>query len=136
MATRLDEGLEDFFSRRVMDESSRYEAHSPPSANHRLSEGSFVLQQPGPLTGLSGKSPCILILTSPILVLPGLGIPSGWLKKYGASIYCWLRSGVRNRSGVTGTRWSALLQYETLSGLSHCWQIPLGLDISDVIWGS
>lgn len=30
MATRLDEGLEDFFSRRVMDESSRYDTHSTP----------------------------------------------------------------------------------------------------------
>lgn len=77
MATRLDEGLEDFFSRRVMDESSRCEAHSPPSANHRLCEGSFALQQQGTLTGLFGKCPCILILTPPILVLPGLGIPSG-----------------------------------------------------------
>lgn len=64
MATRLDEGLEDFFSRRVMEESSRYETHSPPSANHRLCAGSFVLQCPGeslqqqgPLTGLSGEMP-------------------------------------------------------------------------------
>lgn len=64
MATRLDEGLEDFFSRRVMEESSRYEAHSPPSANHRLCAGSFVLQCPGEslqqqgfLTGLSGEIP-------------------------------------------------------------------------------
>lgn len=34
MATRLDEGLEDFFSRRVMDESSRcgIQAHPPVSA--------------------------------------------------------------------------------------------------------
>lgn len=47
MATRLDEGLEDFFSRRVMDESSRYAAGSLPSADHRLCEGSFVLQFPG-----------------------------------------------------------------------------------------
>jgi hypothetical protein len=34
MATRLDEGLEDFFSRRVMDESSRYDPHSSPSPLH------------------------------------------------------------------------------------------------------
>lgn len=30
MATRLDEGLEDFFSRRVMDESSRWGIQAHP----------------------------------------------------------------------------------------------------------
>ena len=37
MATRLDEGLEDFFSRRVMDESSRcgIQAHTPSFSRPR-----------------------------------------------------------------------------------------------------
>ena len=47
-ATRLDEGLEDFFSRRVMDESSRCgaQAHPPTSAGPEALEGSRVHPSP------------------------------------------------------------------------------------------
>lgn len=39
MATRLDEGLEDFFSRRVMDESSRCGSQAHPHPNFRRPRG-------------------------------------------------------------------------------------------------
>lgn len=78
MATRLDEGLEDFFSRRVMDESSRcgIQAHTPSFSRPRGPRKAPVSTHlPGRFLQWQSPwdiSPHILFLPHPALSSPAL----------------------------------------------------------------